>query len=90
MKLRWISCSKKTTKAIKKIPVRVGTKEDSWVWRKSPNGIVSVKSVYMDLLGSSTNSWMDPIKAKIWKAKIHEKQNIVAVENSFRYPSNKG
>ena len=48
-------------------------REDKWLWLKSHNGKLSVKSAYKELLDHSEPNESDQVKSKIWKSKIHDR-----------------
>ena len=66
-----------STKAIKKIPVKVSQREDNWLWLKSHNGKHSVKLAYKEILALSNSVKPDQVKSKIWKSKIHDRLKMV-------------
>ena len=66
-----------SAKAIKKILVKVSQREDNWLWLKSYNGILLVKSAYKEILALSDSIEIAPVKSKIWKSKIHDRLKMV-------------
>ena len=54
--------TEESAKAIKKIPVKVSQREDKWLWLKSYNGKLSVKSAYKELLDHSEPNESDQVK----------------------------
>ena len=54
--------TEESAKAIMKIQVKVSQREDKWVWLKSHNGKLSVKSAYKELLDHSEPNESDQVK----------------------------
>lgn len=57
-----------STKAIKRISVKVSQGEDNWLWLKSHNGKHSVKLAYKEILALS-----DPIEVDLVKSNLEIK-----------------
>ena len=52
-------------------------REDNWLWLKSHNGKLLVKSAYKVLLDHSKPNEFDQVKSKIWKSKIQDRLKMV-------------
>ena len=58
-------------KAIVNIPKWSCEDEDKWIWLKSSNGSLSVKSAYKELSTGSNMDHHNPLLGKIWKTHLH-------------------
>ena len=58
-------------KVIVNIPKGSCEDEDKWIWLKSSNGSLSVKSAYKELSIGSNMDHHNPLSGKIWKTHLH-------------------
>ena len=65
-----------SVKAILNIPQWFSHQADSWTWIHSSNRDLSVKSTFKEISKSNLLPPNNPILAKIWKAKIHDRLKL--------------
>ena len=65
-----------SVKAILNIPQWSSHQADSWTWIHSSNRDLSVKSTFKEISKSNLLPPNNPILAKIWKAKIHDRLKL--------------
>ena len=61
-----------TISAINNISYKQGLNEDRWIWTKTNNGELSVKSIYKESIEDEDHTESRPVLKRIWKSKLHD------------------
>ncbi len=66
-----------SVKAIVNIPKWSCEDEDKWIWLKTSNGSLSVKSAYKELSTGGNMDHPNPLLGKIWKTHFHARHKML-------------
>jgi hypothetical protein len=58
--------------AILNIPKWSSVEKDKWIWTKTPNGILTTKSAFKEILTETNSIVANPLLSKIWKLQLHD------------------
>ena len=62
-----------TILAINNISYKQGLNEDRWIWTKTNNGELSVKSIYKESFEDEDHTESRLVLKRIWKSKLHDR-----------------
>ena len=58
--------------AILNIPKWSSVEKHKWIWTKTPNGILTTKSAFKEILTETNSIVANPLLSKIWKLQLHD------------------